>query len=86
MINLKKIFGVVIGLITLYLLISFAWSLLNVQTCSYNLPKNATCEQIAENNANNCKYVVLKWKKVDYDKELQQCKEWEQKQTTKERK
>lgn len=51
-----------------------------MQICTSNLPKNATCEQIAENNASSCKYVILRWKKVDYNKELRQCKEWEQKQ------
>lgn len=51
-----------------------------MQLCSYDLPENSTCEQIAENNAKNCKYIILRWKKVDYNKELKECKEWEQKQ------
>lgn len=71
---IKSIIGILLGLFVLYLIVSFGWRALNMQLCSYNLPKNATCEQIAENNANNCKYVILRWKKVDYNKELQQCK------------
>ncbi len=54
-----------------------------MQSCTSDLPENPTCEQIAENNANNCKYVILRWKKVDYNKELQECKEWEQEQQEK---
>lgn len=77
--KIKSIIGVLIGLFVLYLIISFGWSVLNMQSCSYNLPENPTCEQIAENNANNRKYVILRWKKVDYNKELKECKEWESK-------
>jgi len=78
--RLKSVFGVIVGLFTLYLILSLGWGVLNMQTCSYNIPKNATCEQIAENNAKNCEYVILKWKKVNYNKELHQCKEWEERQ------
>lgn len=78
---MKKILSILVGLLALYLIASSAWSVLNMQQCSSDLPENPTCEQIAENNSKNCKFVILKWKKVDYDKELQQCKEWEQKQT-----
>ena len=78
-----NIIGFLLGLFALYLIISFGWSILNMQSCTSDLPKNPTCEQIAENNANNCKYVILRWKKVDYNKELQECKEWEQKQQEK---
>lgn len=78
--NIKYIIGIVIGLFILYLIVGFAWGILNMQLCSYELPENPTCEQIAENNVNNCKYMILKWKKVDYDKELKACKEWEQEQ------
>lgn len=78
--KIKSIIGVLVGLFVLYLIISFGWSVLNMQSCSYNLPENPTCEQIAENNANNCKYVILRWKKVDYNKELKECKAWESKQ------
>ncbi|MFH0936938.1 MAG: hypothetical protein V1808_01440 [Candidatus Daviesbacteria bacterium] len=80
---MKKVLSILVGLFVLYLIVSFAWSILNAQQCSILAEKNATCEQIAENNSKSCKYVVLQWKKVDYDKELQQCKEWEQKQTNK---
>jgi len=73
-----KKFG--IGFFVLYLIAGFAWGVLNTQSCTSDLPENPTCEQIAENNANNCKYVILKRKKVDYDKELKECREWEQKQ------
>lgn len=78
--KLKNIFGILVGLFVFYLVSSFIWSVLNIQTCSSNLPKNPTCEQIAANNAKNCKYVIFRWKKVDYDKELKECREWEQKQ------
>lgn len=78
---MKKILSILVGLFVLYLILSFAWSILNTQQCSSLAEKNATCEQIAENNSKSCKYVILRWKKVDYNKELQQCKEWEQKQT-----
>lgn len=78
--KLKSIFGILSGLFVFYLIASSIWGFLNMQTCSSNLPENATCEQIVENNANNCKYVIFKWKKVDYNKELQQCQEWERKQ------
>lgn len=83
---MKKIISVIgflLGLFALYLIVSFGWSILNMQSCTYDLPENPTCEQIAENDANNCKYVILRWKKVDYNKELQKCKEWEQKQQEK---
>ena len=76
----KKILGIIVGSLVLYLIIKSGWGLLNMQKCSSDLPENPTCEQIAENNASNCKYVILRWKKVNYNKELQQCKEWEQKQ------
>jgi len=78
--TIKNIIDILLGLSVLYSIFSFGWRILNTQLCSYNLPKNATCEQIAENHANNCKYLILRWKKVDYNKELQQCKAWEQKQ------
>ncbi len=78
--KLKSIFGILVGLFVVYLITSFIWSVLNIQTCSYDLPKNPTCEQMAENNAKNCKYVIFRWKEVDYDKELKECKEWEQRQ------
>ncbi len=35
---------------------------------------------MAKNNVDNCKYVILKWKKVDYSQELKKCQEWERKQ------
>lgn len=76
--TIKSVIGILIGLFILYLVVSFGWSILNTQTCTYDLPENPTCEQIAKNNADNCKYVILRWKKVDYNKELQKCKLWEQ--------
>ncbi len=78
--SIKSIIGILLGLFVLYLIIEFAWNFLHMQSCSSNLPPNPTCEQIAENNANNCKYVILRWKKVDYNKELKECKEWEAKE------
>lgn len=75
---MKKILIILVGLLVLYLIVETAWSILNMQQCSFSTEKNATCEQIAENNSKNCKYVIMRWKKVDYNKELKQCKEWEQ--------
>lgn len=80
--KLKNVIFILLGLLLFYFIASSTWSFLNMQICTSNLPKNATCEQIAENNANSCKYVILRWKKVDYNKELQQCKEWAEKQTS----
>jgi hypothetical protein len=77
---IKKIFFVIFGLILIYFLIESVWNLLNIQLCSSKLPKNATCEQIAENNSKNCKYLILRWKRVDYSSELKDCQEWERKQ------
>lgn len=76
----KKILSILIAILVIYIIGSFCWSLLNTQTCTIEYPKNATCEQIAENNSKNCKYLVLRWKKVDYSKELQSCKDWESRQ------
>lgn len=76
--KLKSMLSILVSLIILYFVISFSWSLLNTQTCSVgDLPKNATCQQIAENNSKYCKYVILKWKKVDYNAELKKCQQWE---------
>ncbi len=80
---MKNVLGILVGLFILYLIASFSWSILNMQECSLLSEKNATCEQIAENNSKNCKYVILKWKKVDYDKELRLCNEGEVKQSEK---
>lgn len=77
---IKNIIGIGLGVFVLYLITGLGWGVLNMQSCTSDLPKNPTCEQVAENNANNCRYVILKWKKVDYDKELKACREWEQKQ------
>ncbi len=78
--TLGSIISVIIGLFVLYLIGGFVWGILNMQSCSSNLPKNPTCEQMAKNNVDNCKYVILKWKKVDYSQELKKCQEWERKQ------
>ena len=77
---IKNIILILLGLAVFYLIIEFAWSVLNMRSCAYYLPQNPTCEQIAENSANNCKYTILRWKKVDYNKELEKCKKWEDKQ------
>lgn len=45
-----------------------------MQSCTSNLPENPTCEQIAKNSVDNCKYIILKWKKINYSDELQKCK------------
>lgn len=79
--TIKNILSFCFGLLSIYLIISLIWGILNTQSCSYkDLPENPTCEQSAENSTNNCKYIILRWKKVDYNKELQACKEWEQNQ------
>lgn len=67
-----------VGLVALYLIGSMAWGVLNMQQCAGLSKKDATCEQIAENNSNHCKYVLQPWKKVDYSKELKACKVWEE--------
>lgn len=79
---MKKILSILVGLIVLYLIGSIAWGVLNMQECSLLSDKNATCEQIAENNSKSCKYVLQPWKKVDYNKELMACKEWENKENS----
>lgn len=78
---LKTIAGIILGLFVLYIIISFGWSVLNMQTCSVISSKEeATCEEMAKNNVESCKYLILRWKVNDYEKELQECKEWKQKQ------
>ena len=78
--TLGSIISVIVGLFVLYLIGGFVWGILNMQLCSSNLPKNPTCEQIAKNDAENCEYVILKWKKVDYRQELKKCQDWEREQ------
>jgi len=77
---IKTVFSFAVVALVLYLIGSLVWGVLNMQSCSSDLPENPTCEQIAENNANNCEYVILRWKKVDYEKELNECRAWEEKQ------
>lgn len=72
----KKVASVVVGLFFLYILIAFGWSLLNVQHCKFGHQSNATCEEMAEDNAKNCEYVILKWKRVSYEEELKKCKDY----------
>jgi len=75
---MKNIVALILGVIVLYLVLSFGWSLLNIQSCSYPDNMNElSCEEQAKNQAENCRYLILKWKKVDYDQDLQQCQEWE---------
>ena len=78
--KVKIISGILIGLLVIHLTVTFGWNLLNMQSCTSDLHENPTCEQIAENNAKNCKYTILRWKKIDYNKELRECQQWEQKQ------
>ena len=75
---MKKVIIFLLGFVVVYLVISFGWNLLQVQSCTFDYPENPSCEQIAENNSKNCEYIILRWKKVDYNEELQKCKEWEQ--------
>lgn len=75
---MKRILTISILIITILIVISFGWSIANTQSCkAVDLPKEATCKQIAENNSKNCEYVFLKWKSVEYEKELKSCMEWE---------
>lgn len=68
------------GLYAIYLILSLVWGVLNIQSCKGEvLSENATCEEIVESHVKNCKYVILKWKMVDYEKELRKCKRWEEK-------
>ncbi|OGY37808.1 MAG: hypothetical protein A3E36_02335 [Candidatus Andersenbacteria bacterium RIFCSPHIGHO2_12_FULL_45_11b] len=78
--TIRNTFLLAVGAFALYLIGSLTWGVLNTQSCSSDLPENPTCEQIAENNAQNCKYVILRWKKVDYETELRECRAWEQEQ------
>jgi len=77
---MKTLGSIIVGLFVLYLIGEFAWGILNMRSCSFNLPKNPTCEQIAKNYAENCEYVILKWKRVDYGQELKKCQDWEREQ------
>lgn len=77
---IKEISKILLAIFAFYLITSIFWSVLNIQLCTSDLPKNPNCEQIAENNSKNCRYIILKWKKVDYSKELEKCREWERKQ------
>ncbi|GEM_PF-4015090 len=67
--------GFSIIIFILYLIGEFLWEIPNVQLCTSNLPKNPTCEQIAENNLRNCRYIIKRWKKVDYNLELKKCQD-----------
>ena len=75
-----KIAQYTIIVIAFFVIASLIWSLLNIQTCSGLARKEASCEQIAEHNSNNCEYIILKWKKVSYEKELSDCLKWERNQ------
>ena len=59
------------------MIFSFVWGLLHIQSCEIDSDKQLTCEQLAENNSKNCKYLILKWKKVNYDQELQASRKYE---------
>jgi len=72
---MKILKSIIAAILTLVVFYAIGWSIWNTQRCTtFDIPPNATCEQIAENNAKNCKYVIQWWKKVDYNKELQECK------------
>lgn len=75
----KKIISVILSLVVFYFIVSVGWSVLNTQTCSMNDEdkKSWPCEQIAKNNSENCHYVIMKWKKVNYEKELKECQSWQ---------
>lgn len=53
-----------------------------MQSCSMTNgnKKDWSCEQIAKNNSENCHYVIMRWKKIDYKNELDNCNAWEQNQ------
>lgn len=78
----KRIISAIIIAIILYFVVSFGWSLLHMQSCSMTNgnKKDWSCEQIAKNNSENCHYVIMRWKKIDYKNELDNCNAWEQNQ------
>ncbi|OGI28444.1 MAG: hypothetical protein A2420_00825 [Candidatus Moranbacteria bacterium RIFOXYC1_FULL_44_13] len=77
----KKIMSITIFLIVLYFIISIGWSVLNMQSCSVvsENRKEWPCEQIAKDNSENCHYIIMRWKKVDYERERKQCQSWQSK-------
>jgi hypothetical protein len=77
--KIREVLGFFLALIFIYIIFSYAWSILHMQSCSYDTAKQSTCEQIAENNSKNCKYLILRWKKVDYNDELKRCNSWDTK-------
>lgn len=72
---MKKILYLILILALIYISVYVGWSVLNTQSCSYN-EKNVTCEEVAKNNADSCKYVILRWKTVKYADELKKCEDW----------
>ena len=70
---IKDIFYSILSLILVFFLWSFVWSILNIQTCTSS-QKNASCEEMAKNSVENCRYKILFWKKNNYEKELTMCK------------
>jgi len=51
-----------------------------VPKCSSPAPKNSTCEEYATYRTQNCKY-IFKLRQIDYNKELNECKEFRQSNT-----
>jgi len=78
--KLKTAFLFVLGVVSIYLIGSFVWSILNTQVCTGLGEKGDSCEEIARKGSENCRYVILRWKRVSYEHELKKCLDWEQKQ------
>ena len=80
----KSIFFVIlIFVFFVYLPISIGWKILNAQLCSMspkskyeNLKGRSYCEAVARDDSENCKYIFLRWKNVNYDQEFSQCMKW----------
>lgn len=75
---MKKFFSLLIVVGVIYVLYSLASGVVNMQSCTMGNENrnNWSCEQNAKYNTENCHYVILKWKKVSYDQELNECKAW----------
>lgn len=72
---MKILISIIAAILTFLVFYTMGWSIWNATRCTkMDIPPDATCEQVAENNTKNCKYLIQWWGKVDYDKELQNCK------------
>lgn len=70
------LFNSLISIIVIYIIWSYVYSIFNSQICAVKYDKNDSCEVQAQKQVEGCKFVFLKWKKLDYNTELQMCKEY----------